>query len=103
MLSERLPPIPDSWLLIDWVGLVSLFGFAAMGFDKALAVGRLSRISERTLWITALLGGFPGVFVGGYAFHHKTSKMEFWGPVVLSATIWMVAIALSSSNSGRLP
>jgi uncharacterized membrane protein YsdA (DUF1294 family) len=84
----------DSRLLIEWVALVSLVGFVAMGIDKALAVGRRSRISERTLWTAALLGGFPGVFIGGSVFHHKTSKMEFWGPVVTSAIVWMVAIVL---------
>jgi len=93
----------DSRILVEWVGLVSIVGFVAMGFDKVLAVGRRSRISERTLWTTALLGGFPGIFIGGYAFHHKTSKMEFWGPVIFSAVIWLAAIAVTSPNSGYLP
>jgi uncharacterized membrane protein YsdA (DUF1294 family) len=68
---------------------VSLFGFSAMGIDKTLAaVGGRSRISERTLWLAALLGGFLGILVGGYVFHHKTSKTEFWGPVLVSAALW---------------
>lgn len=83
--------IPVS-LLIEWVALVSLFGFGAMGVDKLLAMGRRSRVSERTLWLTSLLGGFPGIFVGGLVFHHKTSKTEFWVPVVVSAVLW-VAVA----------
>ncbi len=80
-------------LPVLWVGLVILLGFMAMGIDKALAVGRQSRISERTLWLIALLGGFAGIFIGGYVFHHKTSKMEFWGPVIASAVLWGVAIS----------
>ncbi len=75
---------------------MSLLGFAAMGIDKALAVGGFSRISERALWSAALLGGFPGVFVGGFFFHHKTSKTEFWGPVMVSAVLWTVAWQLFS-------
>jgi uncharacterized membrane protein YsdA (DUF1294 family) len=90
-LTQELPTISAS-LLIEWVALVSLFGFAAMGVDKLLAVGRRSRVSERTLWLAALLGGFPGIFVGGLVFHHKTSKTEFWIPVVVSAVLW-VAVA----------
>jgi len=35
------------------------------------------RISERTLWITALAGGFPGIVASGLLFHHKTSMGEF--------------------------
>jgi uncharacterized membrane protein YsdA (DUF1294 family) len=89
-------------LLIEWIGLASLVGFAAMALDKVLAMGRRSRMSERTLWMTALLGGFPGIFIGGYVFHHKTSKMEFWGPVVVSAVVWTVAISLLSPNLGNL-
>jgi uncharacterized membrane protein YsdA (DUF1294 family) len=87
-----LSTIPAS-LLFEWVALVSLFGFGAMGVDKLLAVGRRSRVSERTLWLVALLGGFLGIFVGGLVFHHKTSKPGFWAPVVVSAALW-VAVAI---------
>jgi uncharacterized membrane protein YsdA (DUF1294 family) len=87
-----LPTIPAS-LLFEWVALASLFGFGAMGVDKLLARGRRSRVSERTLWLTALLGGFLGIFFGGLVFHHKTSKTEFWVPVVVSATLW-AAVAI---------
>jgi uncharacterized membrane protein YsdA (DUF1294 family) len=93
--TERLPTISAS-LLVEWVALVSLFGFAAMGVDKLLAVGKQSRVSERTLWVAALLGGFPGIFFGGLVFHHKTSKTEFWGPVVVSAVLWAAAWQLLS-------
>jgi uncharacterized membrane protein YsdA (DUF1294 family) len=88
---RKLAAIPVSSLL-DWVVIVSLFGFGAMGVDKLLAMGRRSRVSERTLWLTSLLGGFLGIFVGGLVFHHKTSKTEFWLPVVVSAVLW-VAVA----------
>jgi uncharacterized membrane protein YsdA (DUF1294 family) len=81
-------------LLFEWVALVSLLGFAAMGVDKLMAVGRGGRVSERTLWAVAFLGGFLGIFVGGYAFHHKTSKAKFWAPAVISAILWVVALVL---------
>jgi uncharacterized membrane protein YsdA (DUF1294 family) len=71
-----------------WVAFFTLLGFAAMGLDKLLAVGRRSRISERTLWTTALVGGVLGIVVGGLVFHHKTSKTEFWAPVVVAAVLW---------------
>ena len=95
-MESGLPSFPTSDLLIEWLGLISLLGFAAMVIDKALAVGGFSRISERTLWSAALLGGFPGVFVGAYVFHHKTSKTEFWWPVVVSAVLWAAAWQLFS-------
>lgn len=82
-----MPAIPASPLL-DWVALVSLFGFVAMGIDKLAAGGRRSRIRERTFWLVAILGGFPGIFIAGYLFHHKTSKAGFWAPVIVSAILW---------------
>jgi uncharacterized membrane protein YsdA (DUF1294 family) len=87
--------VPDS-LVLGWVLLVSVAGFAAMGIDKLLAMGRRSRLSERSLWLTSLVGGFAGIFIGGLVFHHKTSKAEFWVPVVASALLW--AFALAESN-----
>ncbi len=88
---------PNSTQLIEWVGAASLLGFIAMGIDKLLAVGGHSRISERTLWLVALVGGFAGIFIGGRVFHHKTSKMEFWGPVIASAILWALAISRLSA------
>lgn len=85
--------VPSS-LTVDWLALVSLLGFGAMGVDKLLAVGRRSRVSERSLWLTALLGGFPGIFIGGFVFRHKTSKTEFWAPVIISAVLWLGALML---------
>lgn len=96
-----MPTVP-SFLLFDWAALATLFGFAAMGIDKMLAVGRRSRVSERTLWATALLGGFLGIFAGGLVFHHKTSKPEFWPPVAISAVLWAVVLSLIS-HQAHLP
>jgi uncharacterized membrane protein YsdA (DUF1294 family) len=87
------PAVPAS-PLFEWFALVSVFGFAAMGVDKLLAVGRRSRVSERTLWLTSLAGGFLGVFAGAVVFHHKTSKPEFWGPVVVAVVLWAVVLVL---------
>lgn len=95
-----LVPVP---LIIEWMAPFSVFGFAAMGVDKMLAVGRRSRVSERTLWLTAMLGGFLGIIVGGFVFHHKTSKAEFWAPVIVSSVLWIAAIALLSPQSSHLP
>ena len=90
-----LPTTPLS-ALFDWVAIASLFGFVVMGADKLLAVGRRSRVSERSLWLTALLGGVLGILAGGLVFHHKTSKTEFWVPVAVAAVLWLVvAIALT--------
>jgi uncharacterized membrane protein YsdA (DUF1294 family) len=72
-----------------WLLVIGATGFAAMGVDKAMArSNRGERISEKTLWLTALAGGFAGIIIGGLAFHHKTSKGTFWPPVILSVVLW---------------
>lgn len=71
-----------------WVAFLTLVGFAEMGVDKLLAVWRRSRVSEGTLWATSLLGGVLGIVAGGLVFHHKTSKAEFWAPVIVAAILW---------------
>lgn len=82
--------------VLYWLAIASLFGLGVMGVDKLLARGRVSRVSERTLWLTALVGGFPGIFVGGVVFQHKTSKRGFWVPVFAAAAIWIAALGLLS-------
>ena len=72
-----------------WVMLAGISGIFAMGLDKLLAVIGWDRISERTLHIIALLGGFWGIIFGAFLFHHKTSKREFWPPVFFAAALWV--------------
>jgi uncharacterized membrane protein YsdA (DUF1294 family) len=73
-----------------------------MGIDKAVARSNWGdRISERTLWVTALIGGFVGIIVGAVAFHHKTSKGEFWPPVVIAVILWILLLFLV--HGGTIP
>lgn len=81
-------------LLLWWSGF-GLLGFAAMGVDKAAAHLRWGdRISERSLWVIGLVGGFLGIIAGALVFHHKTSKGEFWPPIVGAVAIWGLVVAL---------
>ena len=78
-----------------WILIVGLIGFFAMGADKLMATSNWSdRISEKTLWLTALSGGFVGIFAGAQIFHHKTSKTEFWVPVVFAMMLWVLLLCL---------
>ncbi len=48
-----------------------------MGIDKRRARRHMWRISEKTLFFTALLGGSVGTLAGMYAFRHKTRHWYF--------------------------
>lgn len=64
------------WLAGYWV-LLSLFSFILMGADKSRARQDLWRIPERTLLLTALLGGAAGGWLGMVVFRHKTRHWYF--------------------------
>lgn len=62
-----------------FIGLILLnaASFILMGIDKYKSSHNKWRISERTLFVMALLGGSAGVLCGMYFFHHKTRHKSF--------------------------
>lgn len=76
---------------LGFVGLTSFITFLLYGFDKRRAVRGGRRIPEKTLHLYALLGGWPGAFLGQRVFRHKTSKLPFlivfWATVVVHVVI----------------
>lgn len=64
-------------ILAIYLTVASLFGLALMGIDKHRARTRRWRIPEKTLFLTAALGGSPGVWAGMYLFRHKTKHVSF--------------------------
>ena len=80
-------------LLLYWL-VACLVCFAAMGIDKIKARTHKWRISERTLFLLAILGGAVGGCLGMALFRHKTRHPFFqWGFPVL-AVVQTAAIIL---------
>ena len=57
--------------------LINLVAFLLMGLDKRRARRNRWRISEKTLFLSAVLGGSVGAIAGMYLFHHKTRHWYF--------------------------
>jgi len=57
--------------------IVNIAALILFGVDKARAVHHRWRIPEATLFLSALIGGGIGAWVGMYLFHHKTRKWYF--------------------------
>lgn len=57
--------------------VINIFGFAIMGYDKYKAKRNQWRISEKTLFIIAFIGGALGISLGMKRFHHKSKKNQF--------------------------
>lgn len=60
-----------------WIVLLSLWAFAAMGFDKRQARRKSKRIPEKNLWLLAIIGGGIGAYLGMLMFRHKTRHTNF--------------------------
>jgi uncharacterized membrane protein YsdA (DUF1294 family) len=67
----------EIWILAGLIIVMSLAGFLIMGMDKKRAKNHDYRISERTLWTIALLGGAIGATAGMNHFRHKTKHVQF--------------------------
>lgn len=75
-------------LPVCYLMLVNLWAFCLMGFDKRRSRKKgARRVRERTLFLSALLGGSPGALLGMWLFRHKTRHWYFvWGlPLILLA------------------
>ena len=57
--------------------LMSLFTFSVYGWDKRAAEQGTNRVSEKSLHLLELLGGWPGAIFGQQFFRHKTQKTLF--------------------------
>ncbi len=64
-------------ILAAYLVIVNLLGFAVMGIDKKRAIRGAWRISEASLFLTALVGGSLGCTLGMHYFHHKTKHWYF--------------------------
>lgn len=64
-------------ILYVYLIVINIAALFIMAEDKHRAKQHLWRISERTLFAAALLGGSIGAILGMYLFHHKTRHWYF--------------------------
>lgn len=79
------------WKVPGWVAMLylaaSLVCFAAYAKDKAAAAANAWRVSESTLLMLGLLGGWPGAIVAQQVLRHKSNKAAF------RASFWLTVLA----------
>lgn len=80
---------------------INILAFVLMGADKAKAKRNAWRIPEKTLFLSAILGGSIGAILGMQLFRHKTRHRSFvlGMPAILAL---QVAIALVLRKLGVL-
>ncbi len=87
-------PNPFLIVLIIYLILMNIAGFAAMGIDKARARKKAWRIPESTLFLLALIGGSMGSILGMQHFRHKT---KHWYFAVGMPVIFFLQLALAAT------
>ena len=82
-------------LLLVYLLLVNFIAFVLMGLDKRRAKRDKWRISEKALFLPAVLGGSVGAIAGMHVFRHKTKHWYFrYGlPALLALQVVLVLLA----------
>ncbi len=65
------------YFILAYFLIITIVAFAMMGIDKQKAKKGAFRISEASLFVTAMLGGSIGSVAGMLVFHHKTQHWYF--------------------------
>ena len=79
--------------VVYWI-VINMIGFAIMGIDKKRAIRGAFRISEASLFLTALLGGALGCTLGMNHFRHKTRHWYFkYGmPAIFIVQLFLIVL-----------
>jgi len=86
-----------SWpldLLWTYLLLVGALGLVLTGFDKLSAKIDSERVPELWFVLISLTGGFTGVVLGMFAFHHKTSKRSFQLKIGVAAVVPILVLLI---------
>jgi uncharacterized membrane protein YsdA (DUF1294 family) len=77
---------------IAWTCVASGITFLVYGYDKMQARNMEWRVSEATLHMLALVGGWPGSLIGMHFFQHKTRKTSFQVVFWTTVLVWHGAL-----------
>lgn len=72
----------------------SFLAFIIYKFDKGAAEYNQWRISEKTLHLLSLLGGWPGALLAQRFFHHKSKKVSFQAVFWITVSLNTIALLL---------
>lgn len=78
--------------MLIYLLVINIVAFAMMGIDKSRARNGQWRISEASLFLSAILGGSIGSIAGMQLFRHKTKHwyFQFGMPAILMIQLILV-------------
>lgn len=82
-------------ILLGYIIIINILGYWSMWSDKKRAIQKKYRISEKTLFTIAILGGSLGSIIGMNTCRHKTKHWYFkYGmPAILVVQLILIAMA----------
>lgn len=85
-------------IFIIYLSVINIIGYALMGIDKRRAIRGAWRISEASLFFTAIIGGSIGCILGMKHFRHKTKHWYFkYGmPAILVMQILLIGLLIKT-------
>lgn len=88
--------------ILIYLIVINIIAFAMMGIDKSKAIKRRWRIPEKSLFLSAVLGGSIGAIAGMQLFRHKTKHTKFviGMPAILILQI-VIIVAVSTTGCGK--
>jgi uncharacterized membrane protein YsdA (DUF1294 family) len=78
--------------VVMWFLFANLLTVVIYGADKMAARKAWRRVSESTLLMFGLVGGWPGAIVGQQVFRHKTQKQPFKTWFIISVMVNIVVL-----------
>jgi len=78
--------------VLIWMLFWSLAALILFGVDKAKARRKAWRIPEKSLFLSAFLGGAPGAIAGMFLFRHKTKHLSFRLGIPAALVLWAALI-----------
>ena len=82
-------------MVIIYVLILTVFGFCICAYDKRAAIKKRWRVSEKALFVIALLGGSLGIFIAMFAVRHKTRRwyfMTFMPMIIIAQTVLFICL-----------
>jgi len=75
-------------LIAAYYAVVSVIAYVVYAIDKKAAIKQRQRVSEKSLHLLSLVGGWPGAWIAQQRLRHKTQKTAFkvvyWLTVVIN-------------------
>lgn len=73
-------------LIAAFYAVVSVIAYITYAIDKKAAIKNRRRVSEKTLHLLGVVGGWPGAFLAQQRLRHKTQKTAF------QVTFWLTVV-----------